>query len=130
MLNFIWAIAAIVFIPLLLRILLLAAVDVADVLYPMLSGSIVGFAASTFALARRAQTHLAVFVMFAGTVGGAAGWLVGWLTIRMANLNLFSITALAFDLIVGMAGAVGLCFFLVDRYASDPNRSGLVASTE
>jgi len=48
--------------------------------------------------------------------------LFAWLVFRITTVSLYSITALAFDLIVGIVGAVALCFLLIGRYLgnSDP----------
>jgi len=70
MLNFIWAGAAIAFIPLLLLVLLLAKIDVADIVYAMLSGSIVGLVVSTVALVKGIKPHKGVFLVFAGILAG------------------------------------------------------------
>lgn len=116
MLTFVWAAAALVLIPLLLFVLLLSKANVGDVMYAMLSGAIVGLVAGTFALARGLRADKSVLLAFAGILGGAAAWLFAWIVLQITTVSLYSITALAFDLIVGIIGAVSLCFFLIGRH--------------
>jgi hypothetical protein len=120
MLGFIWAAAAIAFIPLLLLLLLLIDAPILDITLAMLSGSIVGLVVGTLALANRMKIDKAMFLVFAGILGGAAGWVVSWVVVRITTISLFSTTAMAFDLIEGLIGAAALCFFLVDRYRTAP----------
>jgi hypothetical protein len=111
---------------LLLLVLLLSKANVGDIMYAMLGGAIVGLVAGTFALAKGIRADRAVLLAFAGILGGAAAWLFASVVLRITTVNLYSITALAFDLIVGLIGAVSLCFFLIDRYQVDPIQSHAV----
>ena len=122
MLTFIWAGAAIAFIPVLLLVLLLIKADVGDIVYSMLSGSIVGLIAGVFGLAKGIRTDKTVFLVFAGILGGSAGWLFSWVMVRITQINVYSTTALAFDLMVGLVGAASLCFLFMGRYLSEPGR--------
>jgi hypothetical protein len=73
MLTFIWAGAAIAFVPVLLLVLLLIKADVGDIVYAMLSGSIVGLIAGVFALAKGIKTDKAAFLVFAASWAGPQG---------------------------------------------------------
>lgn len=120
MLVFVWAAAAIASIPLILFALFLADMGnlAIDLVYAMLSGSIVGLAAGIVASAKNLKTHISTLLLFAGILGAVAGWLFAWIVLSVISINLYSTTALGFDLIVGLIGAAPVCFFLLDRYVN------------
>lgn len=116
--SFIWGALSLVFMMALIFILALTAVDVGDIVYAMLSGSFVGLLTATYALAKGVPPGRSVFLIFAGIVGSALAWILSMLLLKITTLILYSETALAFDLIIGMIGSSSLCFFILSQYAN------------
>jgi hypothetical protein len=52
-------------------------------------------------------------------MGAAASWLIALLLVKLTKVNLLGITALAFDLLIGIVGAATVAYlllqFLIDR---------------
>jgi len=96
---------AIAFVAALTIILLVIKIDVADVMFSMLAGSVVGVVSAFLALAKSNASRLPIFHVLVGIVGSAVGWLFGLICIKIVGVNLFSNTALAFDLLTGLVGA-------------------------
>jgi hypothetical protein len=120
MFGFVWAAAAISSIPLILFAAIHTGYDGygLDMVYAMLSGSIVGLAIGLFALAKGIKTHFSTLFVFAGIIGAIVGWVFGLIVLQTISVNLFSTTALAFDLVAGLVGAASVCFFLLGRFLS------------
>lgn len=113
MLSFVWWIATIVFVIVLLFVLRLLSIDGTDIMYAMLSGSVVGMLASVVVFSRGAKPHCAVFVVFAAIVASSVSWLLALLLVKLTKVNLLGISALALDLTMGIVGAVAISYFLV-----------------
>ena len=116
--NFIWAISSIGFIVVFTFVLLLAKMDDGDVMYAMLSGSIGGAAVSLLALSRRFGSSCSSLIMFNCIVGSGITWLLAVLLLKIATVNLYGTTAVAFDLIVGLVSALSIGGYLLDYYSS------------
>jgi hypothetical protein len=107
-----WGAGCLVTVIALLYLLLLAKIGIADIVYAMLSGAIVGTAVSLFAYARGLTSDRAVIVLFASILSAAASWLIALLLVKLTKVNLLGITALAFDLLVGIIGAATIAYTL------------------
>ncbi|POP51498.1 hypothetical protein [Zhongshania marina] len=113
--SFIWGVASIALMVIVIFVLLMSKIDIGDVVYAMLSGSIVGLLAATYSFSRGGEAHRSVFLIFAGIAASVGGWFFTLLLLKITTVTIYSKTALAFDLIVGLVGAASLCFFLLGR---------------
>ncbi|MGD8743878.1 MAG: hypothetical protein PVH46_10690 [Granulosicoccaceae bacterium] len=117
--TFAWGIGCLLSLVVLLYVLLLAQIGIADIVYAMLSGAIVGIATSLVGYAKGLSPHGAVSIVFASIMGAAASWLIALLLVKLTKVNLLGITALAFDLLIGIVGAATVAYlllqFLIDR---------------
>jgi hypothetical protein len=117
--NLLWGLASLVFVVLSFLGLLLAKVDIGDIVYAILSGSIIGSAMSLLALSRGATANRATFLLFNAIVASTGGWLLALLLLKIITVNLYGVTAIAFDLIVGIVGAVCVGAYLFEQYSKN-----------
>lgn len=114
--SIIWGGASIAFTVVFSLVLILLEIDIGDVMYAMLSGSVVGLVAAMFALAKGLAPHRAVLLLFTAIVAAAAGWFFGLFLLKLFTMQLYSVTAMAFDLIIGICGSVTACSLLYSRF--------------
>lgn len=112
---------AIGFVAALTIILLVIKIDVADVMFSMLAGSVVGVVSAFLALAKSDAGRQPIFQVLVGIAGGAVGWLFGLICIKIVGVNLFSNTALAFDLLTGLVGATTANLVALQRAIQPPS---------
>jgi len=118
--SIIWGGASIAFTVVFSLVLLFLEIDIGDVMYAMLSGSIVGLVFATCALTKDVAPHQAVLLLFTAIVAAAAGWFLGFFLLKLFTMQIYSITALAFDLIVGICGSLTACAILYSRFCEAP----------
>ena len=111
-----WGIGCLLALVVLLFVLLLAKIGIADIVYAMLSGALVGFAMGILGFAKGLASHRVVILLGASIFSAAASWLIALLLVKLFKVNLLGITALAFDLLIGIVGAVTVAAFLVQWF--------------
>ncbi len=100
--SFIWASISIVSVIFIVFILALFKINITDIIYSMLSGSVVGVAICLFALSKSASASRASRIMFACVLSSAIGWIISLVFLKLTTLNIFGDAALAFDLVIGI----------------------------
>jgi hypothetical protein len=111
MFSLIWGAANIVFVVVLLLLFLVAKIDVVDIMYTILSGSVVGMVMCVFALSQGISTGQSAFLVFSGGIGAVVSWFFAGFLLQVTTVSLYGNTAIAFDIFVGLVGATSLCLF-------------------
>jgi hypothetical protein len=113
--SFIWGAASLALMVIVVLVFLVVKIDIGDVVYTMLSGSIVGLLAGIYSFNNGGEAHRSVLLIFSGIAASIGSWLFTLLLLKITTVTIYSNTALAFDLIVGLVGSASLCFFLLGR---------------
>lgn len=106
---------SIAFVAALTIILLVIKIDVADITFSMLAGAVVGVVSAFLALVRSNAGRVPMFQVPIGIAGSALGWLFGLICLKVVGVDLYSTTALAFDLLTGLVGATTTNFVALQR---------------
>ena len=114
--TFAIAVAGIAFIVVLSLVLLLLGGNVADVMFSILSGSGATSLAALLALSKGVPSHKVMWMVFLSIVSAASAWLTGLLLLKVTTVNLYSTTALAFDLAVGLVGSIAMSAYLLEKH--------------
>lgn len=113
--SFIWGAASLALMVIVILVFLVVKIDIGDVVYAMLSGSIVGLLSGIYSFNNGGEPHRSVLFIFSGIAASIGSWLFTLLLLKITTVTIYSNTALAFDLIVGLVGSASLCFFLLGR---------------
>ena len=106
---------AIAFAAALTIILLVIKIDVADIMFSMLAGTLVGVVSAYLALARFNTGRVPMFQVPIAVAGSALGWLFGLICLKVVGVDLYSSTALAYDLLTGLVGAATANLVMLQR---------------
>lgn len=118
--NFVWGASSVAFMVASCLLLILFKPQLAaDLMFAMLSGSVAGLATGMVSFVGGASPHRTVLHVFVGIVGAAGSWLFAWVLLLVTTVSLYSNTALAFDLTVGIVGAVTACMAFAARPAEN-----------
>ena len=103
--KFIWELAS--FVLVLLVALLVATVGLltTDMLYALLSGSVVGFFTMLFQLSQGRPYSSAAASMFFSLVGALTAFIIAWAVLLIFTSGIMGSAALALDLLIGIIGA-------------------------
>jgi len=92
-------------------------ISVTDMLYSILSGSVVALFAALFALSKSIQSRKVLELVFLSLLGSAGAWLAGVLVRLPLSLNIYGSTAIAYDFILGFIGALAVAAHLLEEPA-------------
>ena len=106
----------ITFVVLLTLILLLAKLNVGDIMYSMLGAAFVSIFASGFAISQNVGAFKVCAIVLFSIISGATGWLFSLMLLKITTVSLYGITALAFDLMIGVVSAITVSSLLIEKF--------------
>lgn len=96
--------------------LLLMEIDATDLVFSILSGSIVALVFSSLA-SYKGILKFQIGVIYTFTIlGSIVAWFIAIIFLEIAAISLYGTTAMIFDLIVGMIGAIFVAVFAVEKF--------------
>lgn len=112
------AIGCIASIIVILLVLLLVNMDVGDIVFSMLSGAFVSFFVALVAMSKNLPSHKILLIVLFSILSAAGAWIVALIFLKITTVSLYSNTALAFDLTVGIIGAIAMSSVLIEKYTT------------
>jgi len=112
------AICCIASIIVILLVLLLVNIGVGDIVFSMLSGAFVSFFVALVAMFKNLPSPKILLIVFFSILSAAGAWIVALIFLYIASVSLYSNTALAFDLTVGIIGAIAMSSVLIEKYTT------------
>ncbi|NLA40309.1 MAG: hypothetical protein GX874_02695 [Smithella sp.] len=95
--------------------LVLMKIDIADIVFSILSGSIVALVFSTLA-SYKGLSKWQVGVISSFTIlGSIVAWFIALIFLKVTTLSLYGTTAMVFDLFIGMIGATFVAVSAVEK---------------
>ena len=104
--QFVWGVISVVFVVAITFVLAALKYQVADALYVLLSGAVVGAGFTLASLLRGGSAGKSVRLFFLALLGAVAAWALGQVLCRLTTVWLIGDAALAYDLLVGVIGSV------------------------
>ena len=114
----IWCIALIIVILIVLLSVNIDGIDGGDIVYSMLSGASVSFFVALVAMFKNLPSSKILLIVFFSILSAAGAWIVALIFLYITNVSLYSNTALAFDLTVGIIGAIAMSSVLIEKYTT------------
>lgn len=111
--TFGFAIASVMSVISIAFIVLILGVDVGDVMFAMLSGTFASMLMSMASIFKNIDPQKISKMMFFSIIASAVTWLLAMIILKITTISLYSTTALAFDLTIGIIGSIATyCHFL------------------
>lgn len=108
------AIGSIAFIVFIILVMLIIKIDVADIMFSILSGSFVAFFAALLGLFKNISSSRVLTLVFLSIVSAAFSWFIARFFLMILTISLYSTTALAFDLTIGIIGSIAMSAVLIE----------------
>ena len=110
------ALGSILSIILVLLGLLLINIDVGDIVYSILGAAFVSIFASLVAMNKNIPAWRISIIVLASILFAVVAWILASITLQIMTVSLYSITALAFDLITGIISGIAISSVLIEKY--------------
>ncbi|GMM87014.1 hypothetical protein [Pseudoalteromonas sp. MTN2-4] len=96
--------------------LVLMKIDVADIVFSILSGSIVALVFSTLASYKGISKWKVGVISSFTILGSIVAWFIALIFLKITTLSLYGTTAMVFDLFIGMIGATFVAVASVEKF--------------
>jgi hypothetical protein len=113
--NLVYALVATVVLVIAVLLVILAKLEAADFMFSVLGACVAGLTIAALALGAGQTPHRAMLLLVVAPIGSTGAWLVANLCLRITTVSLYSSTALAFDLVVGVIGGAAASLTLLER---------------